>query len=83
MIDVIVTILVVYFLYKLIFDFLVPVSKSASQIKDNFREMQRKQEEAIHRQQAGYRASNNQYTQQQQTNTTKPEGDYIDFEEVK
>lgn len=80
----IVTILVVYFLYKLIFEFLVPVSKSASQIKNNFQEMQRKQEEALRRQQNNYQSAHNApHASRPPSHPPKQEGDYIDFEEVK
>ncbi len=81
MFDVIVTIVVVYFLYKFIFNFLLPVSKSASQIKDNMREMQRQQEENLRGQQAGNTSSQSNFHQEKPV--PEKEGDYIDFEEIK
>lgn len=81
MFDVIVTIVVVYLLYKFIFNFLLPVSKSASQIKENMREMQRQQEDNMRSRQNGQHTT--QSNSQQQNHIQEKEGDYIDFEEVK
>ncbi len=81
MFDVIVTIVVVYFLYKFIFNFLLPVSKSASQIKDNMREMQRQQEENLRSRQNGHHST--QSNSHQQNPVQEKQGDYIDFEEIK
>lgn len=70
--------LALYFIYQLIFKFVVPVSKVASQMKSKVKEMQEHQEAARH-----------QYEQQQSFQsapkppTAKSEDDYIDFEEVK
>lgn len=81
MFDVIVTIVVVYLLYKFIFNFLLPVSKSASQIKDNMREMQRQQEENMRARQAGNTSTQANFQEEKQV--PQKEGDYIDFEEIK
>lgn len=81
MIDVIVTIVVVYLLYKFIFNFLLPVSKSASQIKDNMREMQRQQEENMRGPQPGNTSTQTNF--QEEKHVPEKEGDYIDFEEIK
>ncbi|MEO7210713.1 MAG: DUF4834 family protein [Chitinophagaceae bacterium] len=81
MIDVIVTIVVAYFLYKFIFNFLLPVSKSASQIKDNMREMQRQQEENMRGGQPANASTQSNF--QEEKPLPEKEGDYIDFEEVK
>lgn len=66
-----------YFLYKLIFDFIIPLAKTTKQVKKQFSSMQQQMQEK----QAQFNAT------QQQTNTnTKPttkKDDYIDFEEVK
>ena len=81
MIEWIFTLLVLYLLYKLIFDFIVPVTRVSSQIRSKVNEMNRQQ---YHQQ---------QYHQQQRTSQNqRPDGkvnvrpsteDYIDFEEVK
>lgn len=85
--EIIVTILILYLLYKLVFEFIVPVSKTASQFKSQVSEMQRMQQEQLRKQK-----------QQQQkksappppanTSSKKPaagttDSEYIDFEEVK
>lgn len=70
--------LVIYFFYKFIFEFLMPVGKAASQMKTKINEMQQQMQE-----------QQQQFQQSQQNATVKPpnptekSGDYIDFEEVK
>jgi hypothetical protein len=66
-----------YMLYKLVFNFIIPVYKTTRRVKNGFKEMNEKM-----RQQAeGF--------QQQNTQQVKPKveqhkaGDYIEFEEVK
>jgi len=67
----------IYFLYRLIFNFIIPVTKATSTIKKNMQAMQQQ----MHAQQ--------QYNNAQQAPVTAPskpkaaKDDYIDFEEVK
>lgn len=70
---------VLYLLYKLIFDFIIPVVKTTKQVKKQFGDMSARMQEKMNEQ------------QQQPTtfsNTTKPgssagkNDDYIEFEEV-
>lgn len=82
MIKVITTILILYLLYKLVFDFIVPVAKTTSQVKKQFNQMRNMQEENLRSQQ-----------QQSQPVKTRPknsgpststtDSEYIDFEDVK
>lgn len=69
-------IFLIYLLYKLIFDFIIPIYESSKKIKKQFGEMQDRMENDI-----------NNYQNRQKTSSTaqapKKEGDYIDFEEVK
>jgi hypothetical protein len=70
--------LLIWFLYKLIFDFIIPVYKTTRQVKKKFSEMHdRMQEQQMNQQ------SFNQQPHQQKSPTKSPGGDYIDFEEVK
>jgi hypothetical protein len=66
----------IYLLYKLIFDFIIPIYESSKKIKKQFGEMQDKMQNDI-----------NNYQNHPKTSSTEPapkkEGDYIDFEEVK
>lgn len=86
MIDVIVTILVLYLIYKIVFDFVVPVAKTTSHFKSQVSEMQRMQEEMRKRQQQQASQQQN-YSRANQANTKKDttttDGEYIDFEEIK
>jgi len=66
----------IYILYQLIFEFIVPVYQSTKKIRKQFGEMQSKMQQDINA------ANRNQATAQPEP-TVKKEGDYIDFEEVK
>jgi len=81
MIDVIATVLILYLLYKLVFDFIVPVSKTTSHFKNQVNQMRKQQEEQMHRQQQNNTPQNK--TSSKKKNTTTTDGEYIDFEEVK
>ena len=71
-------IFLIYLLYKLIVEFIIPVYKSTRKFKKQFGEMQSKMNEQM-----------NKGPQTNQTNvppevraTTEKEGDYIEFEEL-
>ena len=66
----------IYLLYKLIFDFIIPVYQSSKKIRSQFNEMQQKMQNDMRNQQNPQRPS-------QPEPAPKKEGDYIDFEEVK
>ena len=71
-----------YFLYKLIFDFIIPVAKTTKQVKKQFTDMSTQMQEKMKQQQN--QPQQNSFTQN--TSTDKPaarSGDYIEFEEVK
>lgn len=75
--------LLIYFLYKIIFEVVVPVSKGVKTVRQNMEQMQQAAKAA----EAARRSTNT--TQQQASaqtvkpNTTPVEVEYIDFEEVK
>ena len=66
----------IYILYKLIFEFIIPVYHSTQKIRKQFAEMQSKmqQDMNVHATRA---------TVAEPEPTIKKEGDYIEFEEVK
>jgi hypothetical protein len=67
-----------YVLFKLVFDFVIPIYKTTKKVKQSFRNIQQQ----MHEQQNGpaaYQSSANGKTKTKQ----QPSGDYIDFEEVK
>ncbi len=68
-----------YLLYRFITEFVLPVSKVSSQMRQKLEEMQRQQQEAVRRQQQAYAR------QDQAAASKKPtlNKDYIDYEEVK
>lgn len=71
------TFLVVYLLYKLIFDFIVPVYKTTSQVRNRFNEMNQQQQQYQQQRHTSTPA------QKQQDKPKPPAEDYIDFEEIK
>jgi hypothetical protein len=71
------TFLVLYLLYKLVFNFIVPVYKTSSEIRNKFDEMNQQQQQ--YRQQKPPSPS----PEQQQSKSKPPAEDYIDFEEIK
>ena len=69
---------VLYLLYKLIFDFIIPVYQTTKQVKQKVGEMQSKMNEQMKQQQ------NNAFTTEPEEKVAKPDReDYIEFEEVK
>ena len=68
--------IVIYLIYKFVFELVVPVSKAASQMQDKIKEMQEMQQRQTQQQQA-----------QQPVSSVKSKApdsnDYIDYEEVK
>lgn len=67
----------IYILYKLIFEFIVPVYNSTKKIKKQFGDMQEKMQQDMN-------AMNSKRAQSPPTATkVKREGDYIDYEEIK
>jgi hypothetical protein len=70
---------VFYLLYKLIFDFIIPVYNTTKQVKKQFGDMQQNMQEQMQQHQQ------NQHTHK--TTATPPSqpknDDYIDYEEIK
>ncbi len=70
--------IVIYLIYKIVFDFFVPVSQASKQMREQFKNMNGH----------GQQQANNYQQQTQPQNNPQPKsknvvGDYIDFEEVK
>ena len=68
--------LLLYFLYRFVFDFLIPVIRTARRVRRTLHDMQQ-QVHGFQQQQHASRA------QAQQTQPTPGKDDYIEFEEVK
>lgn len=65
----------IYLLYKLVFEFIIPIYQSTKKIKRQFGEMQSKMQNDMNSYQGQKPA--------QPEPSVKKEGDYIEFEEVK
>lgn len=68
-----------YLLYKLVFDFIIPVYTTTKQVKKQFGEMHSKMEEMNRRQQA----TQQKETPKQPASPRPKSDDYIEFEEIK
>ncbi|HAO46963.1 MAG TPA: hypothetical protein DCQ97_08565 [Chitinophagaceae bacterium] len=67
-----------YLVYKLIFDFIIPVYQTTKQVKQKVGEMQSQMNEHMKKQQA------NSYSSAPKEEKSRPaREDYIEFEEVK
>jgi hypothetical protein len=71
---------VIYILYKVIFDFIIPLYKSTKKVRSAMSDMQAKMQE----QQRAQAAQNSQATQHEPSRKTSSvsKDDYIDYEEV-
>lgn len=76
MLKFILIVIIIYMLYRLLIDFLLPVTKTASQLRNKIKEMQEEQMHYSNKQ-------NNTRTQTSETPQKPTETEYIDFEEVK
>ena len=69
-----------YLLYKLIFDFIIPIYQTSKRVKRQFGEMQSKMQEQMNQ----YNRQNGQQTQTAATaRPEKKKEEYIDYEEIK
>lgn len=71
--------LTIYFLYRLVFNFIIPVFRVSRQMKGQMRDFQEKMN-------SQNQAASTSYTntaEQKPSPSTEKTGDYIDFEEVK
>jgi hypothetical protein len=74
--------MLIYFLYKLIFQVVVPVSKGVRSVRKNMEQMQKQQADAIRNAQNSQKAGQN--TSANYSPKEAPvEAEYIEFEEVK
>jgi hypothetical protein len=75
--------ILIYLLYKFVFELVVPVGKASTQMRQTVREMQEQQ--LRQQQQAAAREAEAQKQRQAQATAraAQPAGDYIDFEELK
>lgn len=67
-----------YLLYKIIFDFIIPVYQTTKQVKQKVNKMQQDINEQLHRQN-----SHSTVNQTSAKSSHSAKDDYIDFEEVK
>jgi len=81
-IRVIFELLVLYLVYKLIFDFIIPVYRTTKQVNKKMGEMQSKMNDQFNQQSAGSGGQSQANTPTEKAARPAKE-DYIEFEEVK
>lgn len=81
-IKVIFELLVLYVVYKLIFDFIIPLYNTTKQVSKKMGEMQSKMNDHFDQQSAASRGQAQSTTTAEKT-SKPPREDYIEFEEVK
>ena len=77
LVELAITCFVIYLLYKLVFNFIVPVSKAASQVKSKMNEFNQMHQQQMRQQQPVPPPS-----PKPSPKKASKEDDYIDFEEV-
>jgi sortase (surface protein transpeptidase) len=70
---------VLYLLYKVIFDFIIPIYQTTKQVKQKVGEMQQKMNEHQRQENPTYKPFNEEKTRP----TKSKNDDYIEYEEVK
>jgi hypothetical protein len=75
MIKLIFQLFIIYLLYKFVFEFIIPVYRTTSQVKKKMNEMQEKMQEQQH--------NYNNHTNPDPQPKKNHDADYIDYEEVK
>lgn len=68
-----------YLLYKLIFDFIIPVAKTTKEVKKQFGDMHSQMQEKMNQ----FKDPIQTTTTSKSTTSTPKNGDYIEFEEIK
>ena len=75
---------ILYMLYKLVFDFIIPVYRASKRMKNQVGEMQQKMQEQYRQQQAAQeRAQTTAANSPLRKNEGRVDKDYIDYEELK
>lgn len=72
-------ILFVYFVYRLVFDFIIPIYRSSKKVHAHMKEMQDRMADQLRNEEQRRSATSRQPSAQGAVR----EGDYIDYEEVK
>lgn len=75
-------ILLIYIVYKVIFDFIIPLYTTTKQIKGKVNDMQQKMYQQ-QQQQREMQEQQRRYEEQRAAKSRIPDDDYIDYEEVK
>ncbi len=75
--------IVIYLLYKIIFEIVIPISKGVKTVRKNMEQVQRQQAEAFKQAQNATAQNSSATTTHTPKKEVTVEAEYIDFEEVK
>lgn len=81
--EVVFELFVLYLLYKLVFDFIIPVYKTTQQVKKQFGDMSSRMQDHMNRQAPPASTTINPTPDTKTASSKARKDDYIDFEEVK
>jgi hypothetical protein len=79
--EVVLELLFIYFLYRLVFDFIIPIYRSSRKVHEHMKDMQQRMEDQIRHEQQYRRSS--QAPPPPPPEVKAKEDEYIDYEEVK
>jgi Sec-independent protein translocase protein TatA len=82
---ILITIFLLWLLYKLVFNFIIPVYQSTKHVRQQMGDIQARMRQQYQQQQQAQQAQQTSQQQQQRASQQQPadKGDYIDFEELK
>jgi len=85
--EIIAAVIILYIIYKLVFDFVVPIVRTTSHFKSQVNKARSMQEEQMRQKQQTQQSSFGSFASKtkpsSKKNTTTTDGEYIDFEDVK
>jgi len=71
--------LFIYFLYRLVFDFIIPIYRSSKKVHEHMKDIQQRMQDQLYREQRERRTA----PQPPPVQAKGKDGEYIDYEEVK
>ncbi len=71
-----------YILYKIIFDFIIPIAKTTKEVKKQFNDINTQMKEKMNQQENAQQNATNNFTSSNSSAAAKND-DYIEFEEIK
>lgn len=81
--EVVLEVLFLYFLYRLVFDFIIPIYRSSKKVHAHMKDMQQRMQDQMRREQQAYRHSSQSSQPPPPVEVKAKDEEYIEYEEVK